>query len=264
MHLVPDLPEGWMPTRSALQLYANAITAFPRAGAPADPSWSHVAMVPTLTGFAAAPTPLGDGSTLTSAIDLSGHRLEVCAGDDRLVVDLREGTPPSAVGADIERLAASHGATFSVDRARFAAAERQHYDPGHAALFRDAARAATEALDVLNAGLVGHTAGPHLWPHGFDIATEWFSDRIVAADGHEGRAQIAVGWYPGVHSYVYVNPWPFADSFASIDLPGSATWHIEGWQGAKLDVPEGGALPIEEIVALARRVHEATAPVLGA
>ena len=117
---------------------------------------------------------------------------------------------------------------------------------------------------MLNAGLVGHTAGPHLWPHGFDIATEWLSDRIVAADGHEGRAQIAVGWYPGVDSYVYVNPWPFADSFASIDLPGSAAWHLEGWQGAKLDVPRGGALPIEEIVALARRVHEATTPVLGA
>ncbi len=221
-------------------------------------------MSPTPTGFAAAPTPLGDGAVLTSSIDLRTHHIEVTAGTDRLGFDLREGPSPSVIGTAINRLVTDHGARIPVDPGRFASSARQDYDPSHGEAFFDEARAAIEAFDVLNAGLAGEVAGPHLWPHGFDIATEWYSDRVVAADGHEGNAQITTGWYPSVESYVYVNPWPFDDAFSAIDLPGAAWWHLDGWQGAKLDVLPGEALAIEEIVALARAVHAATVDALGA
>ena len=85
------LPPEWMPTRTALQAYSQALTAYPRAGAPSDPRWSHVAMDPTATGFASASTPLTDGSSLESEIDLVGHLIIVSAGEDRLVFELEGG-----------------------------------------------------------------------------------------------------------------------------------------------------------------------------
>jgi hypothetical protein len=101
-----------------------------------------------------------------------------------------------------------------------------------------------------------------LWPHGFDIATEWFSPRLVEYGDSTANAQVAMGWYPSDEGYVYVNPWPFEDDFTSIVLPPPAQWHLDGWQGAKLDVPSGDGLASDEIASVGHIVHENTAAVL--
>ena len=156
-------------------------------------------------------------------------------------------------------LAAKAGGNVEPDGNRFADDSAQTYDPNHAIAFRNSAVAVAEAMNVLNSTLDGEITGPHLWPHGFDIATEWYSGKTVQHDGSEASAHIMAGWYPSDSSYVYVIPWPFDDSWMDETLPFGATWNVEGWQGAKLDVPSGGYLEPATLTGLARTVHQLTA-----
>lgn len=220
-------------------------------------------MDPTATGFAAAPTPLSDGTVLESEIDLVGHVIVVSAGEDRLVFDMSEGPSPRQVGEAIMALAQRHGSVIDVDEDRFSDEDAQVYDAGAASAFFDAANAFIAAVRRVNGALEGEIAGPHLWPHGFDVATEWFSPRTVAYDDTTANAQIATGWYQAEEAYLYVNPWPFKQEFADVALPAGAIWHREGWEGAKLDVPAGASVSTDDIIAVAAAVHTSTRGSLG-
>jgi len=257
------LPAEWMQTRASLQAYAQALTAFPRVAAPKDRRWSHVAMDPTATGFASASTPLADGTVLDSEIDLVGHVVVVSAGDDRLAFDLSEGPPPRQIGDAVMALTQKHGSDLDVDEDRFSNEATQTYDPAAASAFFEASNAFVAAVRRVNGALEGEIAGPHLWPHGFDIATEWFSERTVDYDGSAANAQIALGWYPVDDAYVYANPWPFMDEFADVALPAGAVWHREGWEGAKLDIPSDSGISSEDVIAVGAAVHTGTRGSLG-
>jgi hypothetical protein len=207
-------------------------------------------------GLVSAGTPLGDGTELVSTIDLEKHEIVIAAGDARRVFDLTQGPTPREVGEAVTTIAAEHGSTIEVDASRYEDDSKQQYDPTHAAAFLEVATAVVDAFDKINAGVDGEITGPHLWPHGFDIATEWYSDKFVDNDGTPTSAQIAIGWYPAGDAYFYANPWPFDESWAETELPGTASWNTEGWYGALLnvaDIPEGSAG--ESVVALGEAVH---------
>jgi hypothetical protein len=236
--LIEPLPDGWMATRGTLQKYAHALTAFPRVAAAPVQRWSHVSMDPTPRGFAAAGVPLADGTALISELDLVEHRIIVAAGDDRADIDLREGPSPVSVAAAVRRLASTHGSDIVIDPERASDGDPQPYVTAHAEAFLRSARAAVEAMRFLNESVDGETTGPHLWPHGFDIATEWYSERVVDYEGTPENAQISMGWYPAEPSYLYAKPWPFHDEFADHGLPAGGIWHRTGWEGARLDIVE--------------------------
>ena len=118
--MIEPLPSTWPSTRTALQAYAQALTAFPRAGAPHDARWGHVAMQLVLEGLRSAPTPLDDGTTLESELDLHLHRIVITAGDDTIIFDLGDQPTPEEVGRAIADLVAAHGTTLDVDASRYA------------------------------------------------------------------------------------------------------------------------------------------------
>jgi hypothetical protein len=220
-------------------------------------------MDPTATGFASASTPLADGTVLDSEIDLVGHVLVVSAGEDRLVFDLSEEPSPRQVGDAIVALTQKHGSAIDVDEGRFSDEAAQPYDAAAASAFFDASGVFIAAVRRVNGALEGEIAGPHLWPHGFDIATEWFSPRTIEYDGTRTNPQIAMGWYPTDEAYIYVNPWPFKDEYAGIELPANATWHRDGWEGAKLDVAAGSSISPDDVIAVGAAVHTGTRGSLG-
>lgn len=257
-----DLPEGWATTRGSLQRYAHALTAFARAGAPHDPRWSHVAMDPTSRGFATTPVSLDDGTELIGEIDLTDHVVVVTAGTDTRRMSLIDGVSPRAVGEAILELTGRHGQPIAADPERYDDDDRQPYDASVAEAFAQAATSATDAFRRVVARIDGEVTGPHLWPHGFDIAAEWYSDKTVDHEGSETSAQIGIGWYPAETSYVYVNPWPFSEEFAAASLPVGATWHRNGWEGAYLQVPKAGSIPSEDVVALGSAVFDIAMPEL--
>ncbi len=250
-----DLPDKWDETRSALQKYAQALTAFPRAAAPPERRWAHIAMIPTASGFATSPVPLADGTELVSSLDFDDHLVLVQAGTDELIVPLAAGWAPTRLAMEIERLTSHHGSVVAIDHDRVTDTDAQPYDREAGAAFASAARTAVDAMNRVNSAISGEITGPHLWSHGFDIATEWYSPKVVDYEGSDANAQIAMGWYPARNSYLYVNPWPFDEDFAASALPAGAVWHRAGWHGAKLDIPVDGAVRVEDAVALGLAVH---------
>jgi len=255
---IEGLPSDWEATRATLQRYAHAVTAAPRAAAPPHPRWAQVAMDFGSTGLATAATPLADGTELVSTIDLVDHRIVITAGDTTRTIDLTTGPSPKSVGEAVLAVAALHGTAIDADSARFEDDSSQEYDEAAAAAFLSVATSVVAAFDAINESIEGEITGPHLWPHGFDIATEWYSSKSVDYEGTPTSAQIAVGWYPAGDAYFYANPWPFEESFTEVALPSGAVWNTEGWYGAKIDVTDldpktAGAT----VVSLGKAVHAA-------
>ena len=221
-------------------------------------------MDPTARGFATAPVALEDGSELLGELDLIDHLIVMTAGSETRRMSLVDGPSPRSVGEAIHELAGRHGRAIAADPARYDDADRQPYDTDAAEAFAGAATVAIGAIRQVVAGIDGEVTGPHLWPHGFDIAAEWYSDRTVDYEGSETSAQIGMGWYPAKSSYLYVNPWPVSEEFASEALPAGATWHRNGWEGAYLEVPDGGSIPAAHVVALGSAVFDMAMPALRA
>jgi hypothetical protein len=221
-------------------------------------------MDPTARGFTMTPVALDDGSQLFGELDLVDHLVVVTAGSDTRRMPLIDGPSPRAVGEAIHELSGKHGRAIAADPARYDDGARQPYDTDAAEAFAQAATVAVEAIRRVVAGVEGEVTGPHLWPHGFDIAAEWYSEMTVDYEGSETSAQIGMGWYPTEESYVYVNPWPFSEEFAAVPLPAGATWHRDGWEGAYLEVPKGGSIPSADVVALGSTVFDIAMPTLRA
>lgn len=250
---MPRLPNEWDPTRTTLQAYSQALSAFPRAAGVADDRWTHVAMTIVSNGLVATEVPLSDGLGMVTTIDLVKHEILVEAGSDVERIDLLDGPSVSSVGASVLGFAERHGTVIEADTDRFSGTDTLVYVPEHAEVFLAAAKYVDAAFRLMNASLTGEVTGPHLWPHGFDIATEWYSPvRVPSGDG-DASAQIAVGWYPADDGYFYANPWPFTEAWSDEPVIEGSTWHLENWQGAVVDAD---GIERSHIVAFGLAVHE--------
>jgi hypothetical protein len=215
-------------------------------------------------GLASAPTPLPDGSLLVSTIDIANHQILIEAGAEVVNVDLVAGPSPKSVGETVVAMAASHGLDIDVDASRYQDASEQIYDRSHATAWHLNAMWVADSFAVLNEGMDGEVAGPHLWPHGFDIATEWFSAKTVGEGESAANAQIAIGFYPAGDAYFYANPWPFEPSWSDAVLPDGVHWHLDGWQGAVLPAANlTGGDDRQQVLDYARGVHALTRPGLS-
>jgi hypothetical protein len=182
---------------------------------------------------------------------------------------MTEGRTGSEMGDAIIEAVAGYGLGGPYDRARYADNDAGEYDPGDAAALFAVFTAADQILAAHRAALSGEVGPVQVWPHGFDIAFEWFGTRQVEhTEGGEttvSPAQLNLGFYPGGRPYFYSNPWPFeADALLSVELPSGASWHTEGWQGSILHYDEVAGRPDgrERVLAYARAVFTAAAPTL--
>jgi hypothetical protein len=249
---MPELPDDWDATRTTLQAYSHALTAIPRAAGTADDRWTHVAMMIVPNGLRTAPTPLADGTNLVATIDLVSHEVVIEAGGDIERIDLVAGPAPADIGEALLAFAARHGSTIDADRERFADTDTKTYVPDHAEAFLSTAVFVSGAFSEMNESVPGEVTGPHLWPHGFDIATEWFSTVRVPHGDSDAAAEIAVGWYPAGDGYFYGNPWPFQDVWGETPVLEGTSWHLDGWQGAVLD---SAGVEHAKVVAFGNAVH---------
>ena len=257
---MPQLPDEWDATRSTLQAYSHALTAIPRVAGTPDDRWTHVAMKIARNGLRTSPTPLADGTNLVATIDLVGHEIVIEAGGDTECIDIATGPSPAAIGEAMLTFAARHGSGIDADEERFADTDTRIYVPDHASAFLASALFVSDAFSEMNKSVPGEVTGPHLWPHGFDIATEWFSTVRVPYGDSDASAQIAVGWYPAGDGYFYANPWPFQDSWAETPVLEGTSWHLDGWQGAVLD---SAGVESTKVVAFGRAVHDLARQVLS-
>jgi hypothetical protein len=271
--LFPSL-DGFEPTRQTLQLYSRVISAVPRAFGEFHPKWWHVSLRVQPDGLLTDKVSLPDARELRLKMDLVDHRILMLVDDDVLeTFSMLAGRSSTALANDLLDVATRLGLVGEVDRSKFESDEPREYDRAQARAFLTALVNADRIFEVHRSTLKGETGPVQLWPHGFDLAFEWFGTRVeeYEEEGDLQRipAQLNLGFFPGgpgTAPYFYSNPWPF-EGTALLDesLPEGASWHTEGWQGTYLPYKtlreEEGAE--ERLLAFAARVFEVSAPTLS-
>jgi hypothetical protein len=270
MTAFPALPDDFEPTRATLHAYANAVAALPRVHAVAHPKWWHISLKVRPDGLVTEPMPLPEGGALFVRIDPRHDEIVVeSSNGDRRSLPMDTGLTATEMGDALIQTAAELGLTGEYNRAKFENNEERAYDSGHAGVL-------FQALVTVEAAIAGHRnriggeVGPiQLWPHGFDLAFEWFGTVIVPheQDGEvtELPAQVNFGFYPAGDAYFYSNPWPFdGDPLLSVELPKGARWNTDGWEGSifPYDALAGEPDGVERLLEYAGIVYDAASPLL--
>lgn len=269
---LPSLPDEWEATRATLHAYALGVGAIPRAYAKAHPKWWHVSLKVTENGLATDPVPLSNGESLTLLMDLRRHQVEVStSGGDRHTVSMQSGFTGTEFAERLIGIAATYGLDGDFHREKFENEDPREYDPAAAETFFAVLSRVADAFEHHRAGLDGEVSPVQLWPHGFDLAFEWFGTRVERyeedGDVTEHPSQLNLGFYPAGRPYFYSNPWPFeAERLLGEELPHGAEWHTEGWQGTILyyDRLEGDPDAEKKLLEYAAAVFEIVSPTLTA
>lgn len=234
--------EGFGPTRATLHRYAQAVGAIAHAHATAHPKWWHVSLRVTPNGLASSSIALPDGGSLDMRLNLKTHTLEMDAGPQGMKsFDMTKGWTGTQMGNALIDYAAELGLEGDYERARFESDDTGTYDTEMVGRFLLALDSADRVFSKHQAGLKGKTGPVQLWPHGFDLSTEWFGTRVESYEENGETemlpSQINLGFYPGdgdEDTYFYSNPWPFEEQLLENPLPAGANWHTESWKGSML------------------------------
>ncbi len=264
----PTLPENWEPTRATLHIYANAVGVIPRLHAIAHPKWWHVSLEVRPDGLVTDTMGLPGGGTFHIRMDLRTHEVVIdTSAGVTTSIPMTEGLTGTEFGDMLIAAVAELGLDGEYVRQKFESDGARDYDPTAAKLFFDALVDIDYTLEQHRSSLDGHVGPLQVWPHGFDLAFEWFGTRTEMHGDEELPSQLNLGWYPAGDAYFYSNPWPFdADVLLGVELPHGAVWHTEGWEGTMLPYgavagdPEGP----RKVLEYARAVFDAAAPTLTA
>ncbi|RMG96870.1 MAG: hypothetical protein D6706_09430 [Chloroflexi bacterium] len=270
--LFPSLA-GFEPTRKTLHLYANAVGVIPRAHGIAHPKWWHISLKIRPDGLVTDNIPLPHGGSFFLRMDLIHHviHLTTSTGDD-LTFSMTAGLTATQMGEKLIAAVADLGLRAEYAREKFENDEPRVYEPDKAVAFFTAVTNADLVFKRHQSILDGNYGPVQLWPHGFDLAFEWFGTRTETYEEHGEvktyPSQLNLGFYPGnehTEPYFYSNPWPFeADKLLDKPLPKGARWFTEGWQGSIFPYSEleGDENAAERLLTYARTVYEVAAPTL--
>lgn len=259
------MPRDWEGTRATLHAYARAVSALPRALIEPDPRSWHVALSVIPQGLETRRIPLPEGGGATVRMDLTTHQVALDSGDDTRVWPMNAGVTATRLGEELIAAAAELGLEGRYDRERFADDGARAYDPAESEQFFVALRVVNDVFADHRARLHGEVSPIHLWPHGFDLSTEWFGTRIERHGGDELASQINLGFYPAGDAYFYSNPWPFdVDELVHNPLPEACEWYVEDWHGTRLRYAalDGDPQGTERLLEFAARVFEIASPTL--
>jgi len=264
--ILQPLPAGFDATRDAIHGYARVVGELARAHAIAHPNWWHLGLRVRPDGLVTVPLPLPDGGAMAVRLDLAAGVAEaVSSRGDHLAVGL-DGVTPGDLADRLAGFAAGCAPEGGLDLSRIPEGAG---DPD----WEVAAAYAATLVDIdrtleRHRVTLGLAAGPIVvWPHGFDLAFEWFGTRrVTGEDGDTAAAQLNLGFSPHEGGYFYSNPWPFDQALTGAELPPGASWHVVGWQGTMLPYAEvaGSEDGAERVVDYATAVHRIARPTLMA
>lgn len=268
--MLPEFPDDWEKTRATLHAYSRGVGAIPRAYAESHPKWWHVSLTVGEDGLVTDPIPLPGGETMELRMDLRSHDVVVStsAGDvERL--SMTGGLTGTEFADHLIQIASGYGLEEDYHREKFENDEPREYDPAAAELFLTTLRDVNAVFEKHRAGLDGDVSPVQLWPHGFDLAMEWFGTRTETyeenGETQEHRAQLNLGFYPAGDMYFYSNPWPFeADLLVDKPLPHGAEWTTESFEGTILyyEKLQGDPEAERKLLEYAAAVFAAAAPTL--
>ena len=270
IHRLNHMPENLAPTLASLHQYAHAIGVVPRVHAEPHEKWWHISLKVTDRGLETDLMELPGGGTFNLRLDLQSHEVVVeASGESTQRLPLGGRLTGTEMGDAIVAAVAALGLSGDYPREKYESDEALQYDSAVAAAFFENLSAIHEVLATHRSRL-GDSVGPlQLWPHGFDLAFEWFGTRVEEYEEPGGLqqmpAQCNFGFYPGDRPYLYANPWPFeGEVLRTVVLPAGAAWHSEGWEGSMLNYDEVAGDPgaADLILDYFGAVYEAAAPTL--
>jgi len=261
----PTLPEGFEATRATLHAYSKALGTLPQAHIAKHPKWWHISLKVRPAGLTIDNVGLPSGGLLNGWVDMRTHEvvIETSHGD-------RKGFAMGAgmTGTEMADAIIDHVSGFGLEaeyvRKDFENDEATSYNPDHAGTYWTALSNASKVLEAQRAGLTGELGPVQFWPHGFDLAFEWFGTKKVEYEGTMLPSQLNLGFYSAGDPYFYSVPWPFDEALLTGPAPGAGRWTNDPFQGSVLDYGavadrEDGA---EIVAAYAKGAYEAAAPTL--
>jgi hypothetical protein len=270
MASLPELPDDLEETRATLHAYAHAVGALPRSYATFHPKWWHISLAVRPDSLVTEAFPLPDGGSAFVRMDLIRDLIVFATSHgDKREFPMNAGLTATEMGDALIAAASEFGLDGEYDRDKFESDDARAYDSAVASGFFDVL-VAVQALFTEHRNTLSGEVGPiQLWPHGFDLAFEWFGTRKerYEEDGvvTEHPSQLNLGFYPAGDAYFYSNSWPFeADKLTGIELPSGARWNTEGWEGSMLTYEQIQANDdaTDDVLAYAKAVYEAAAPTL--
>jgi len=266
--------DGWESTRDTLHWYTQAVGVIPRAHAEPQPRWWHISLKVQPDGLVTEPIALPDGHTLYLVINLREHKVTLTTSRGEIQdFSMRQGLSSTEFGDRLIAAVADLGLTAKYAREKFENGDPRQYNPDMVDRYLTALLNADRIFKTHRNRLVGKKGLVQLWPHGFDLAFEWFGTRTVEyEEGGEIKkypAQLNLGFSPGEPNhpqpYFYSNPWPFeAEQLLDKPLPPGARWFTGSWQGTLLLYSElaGDDRAPERLLEYARAVYEVSVPLL--
>lgn len=273
--MFPDL-SGWEATKETLHKYSAVVGVVPRAHAESHPKWWHISLKVSPDGLSTGSMHLPDGGSFALRMDLRKHAVVLTTnGDIAQEFSMTEGLSSSAFGDKVLAALADLGLKGEYAREKFENDDPREYDTAFAEKYFTAVSSADRVFKSHREKLDGEMGPVQLWPHGFDLAFEWFGTRVVEheekGEVHTYPSQLNLGFSPGEPShpkpYFFSNPWPFeSEQLLSHDLPSGARWFTDGWQGSILPYAKlvGDDNAEEKLAAFAKAVHDITSPTLTA
>lgn len=267
---------GWESTRRTLHLYSNILGVVPRVHAEFHPKWWHISLKVQPDGLTTDSMALPGGGSFSLKMDLRNHQIVLSSSDgERREFSMREGLSASDLGNRVLGAVAELGLSGDYAREKFENDEPREYDAAIAENFRAALVSANHIFNQHRDTLSGEKGPVQLWPHGFDLAFEWFGTRVEVYEEH-GKverypSQLNLGLSPGEPNhpqpYFYSNPWPFEKALLlDKPLPSGARWFTAGWEGSILpyEALVGDSQAGERLFAFAQAVYKYAAPTLSA
>lgn len=237
---LPEFAPDWEATRATLHAYAHGVGAIARAYAETHPKWWHVSLTLADDALVSDAVPLPGGGTLQVHMDFAAHEVVVdTSGGDRHSVSMAARLTGTELADRLITIAGGYGLDSKYDRGKFENDDAREYDPAAATTFFRTLSAIAGVFESHRAGLPGEVSPVQVWPHGFDIAFEWYGSRVEMHEENgeisEHPSQLNLGFYPAGRAYFYSNPWPFeSDVLLDQPLPHGAQWHTDGWEGSIL------------------------------
>lgn len=262
----PPLADGWETTRATLHAYCRAIGTLPQTHVPQHDAWWHISLKPRPDGLATENLQLPGGGLMNGRLDLRSHEvvLQASTGWERRL-DARAGRTGTEMAEAVIAAAAELGLEGEYVRKDFEDDGAGAYDEGAVATFWRALTSAAAVFETHRATLDHRKVGPvQFWPHGFDLAFEWFGTRIAEYEGSMYPSQLNLGFYSTGRPYFYSNPFPFdTEDVTARDLP-VGSWTTESFEGSRLWYDEVAGKPdgAETVRRYARAVFEAASPTL--
>lgn len=266
----PDLNDI-EPTRKTLHLYAAAMGAVPRAHAVPHPKWWHISLKVRPDGLVTNAMPIPGGGSFALRMDLLKHQVVLFTNrGQHTTLDMQAGLTGTQFGDQLLAAVGEVGLTGDYARDKFTDDTARAYNPEAASRLFTALVNVDQLFKKHRASLTGEASPVQIWPHGFDIAFDWFGTRTVEHE-EDGQvtsypSQLNLGFYPGEpEPYFYSNPWPFEkDQLVDRPLPHGARWHLEGWEGTYLPYADLAGKPDagDQLLNFAGQVYEIASPTL--